>query len=227
MSLYDLFLGGLETKSSQSLNHVLGKLILSYIDTGDQIKCNYYDGSRINKSHEVIQYAAYNGNRTILKILYQYDRETYDAHSHNGLFGAVTGGHKQIVKDFMRPKHHGYYFIMDHRRLIGDAARMNRIDIVLLFLQFRRLFNGYYLREALTEAILNNSVDIIELLIKNYDHDDYYVYDHDHDHDETYAYIATRYDKLYEKYHGGVNIISNMYKKEQERKSRILYIKFI
>ena len=48
MSLYNLFLGGLERKSSQSINHTLGKMVLSYLDACEQIEAGYYDWSPVN-----------------------------------------------------------------------------------------------------------------------------------------------------------------------------------
>ena len=43
MPLYDIFLGGLETKKSNSLHHTLGKMVLGNLDVYEQIEACYYD----------------------------------------------------------------------------------------------------------------------------------------------------------------------------------------
>ena len=97
MSLYDLLLGGLKKKPSQSLNHTLGKLITGYVDPYEQIDAGYYDGSMVN--YDAIYCAARKGRLHIVKYLVSCSDAKNDANILNdAMCEAAAFGHLHIVK---------------------------------------------------------------------------------------------------------------------------------
>jgi hypothetical protein len=98
MSLYDLFLGGLETKQSNSLHHTLGKMVLGYIDAYEQIKAGYYDGSIVD-NNKAMRGAALGGHKDLIELFINLGANDLN----RGMGGAAEGGHKDLV-DWFRQK---------------------------------------------------------------------------------------------------------------------------
>jgi hypothetical protein len=77
MSLYDLFLGGLELTQSYSLHHTLGKMILGYIPVYEQIKLGYYDG-RLVHNHKAAKQAILSRNDELFTYFISINRHAND-----------------------------------------------------------------------------------------------------------------------------------------------------
>ena len=96
MSLYDLFLGGLETKKSNSLHYTLGKMVLDNLDIYEQIESGYYDGS-IMDNNTAMYSAAQGGHKELVEYFISKGANYWN----DSMQSAMDNGHYDLV----------YYFI--------------------------------------------------------------------------------------------------------------------
>ena len=96
MSLYDLFLGGLEQESSQSLYHNLGKIVLGHIYVYDQIAAGYYDGSIVDNNN-ALYCAVRNRKKSMVKLFIEKGANNWSA----CIYSAVINGYIDIIEVFV------------------------------------------------------------------------------------------------------------------------------
>jgi hypothetical protein len=95
MPLYDIFLGGLETKKSNSIYHDLGKIVLGNLNVYEQIEAGYYDGSIVG-NNTAIYCAARGGHKDLVEYFISKGADNWNY----GMRGAAEGGHKELEEWF-------------------------------------------------------------------------------------------------------------------------------